>query len=275
MNKIKIITDSTSYIDKDYALEKDISIIPLSYTFEGETYKEGFTGEFDDFFERLSKSKDFPVTSQPSTGDFLKEYEEALKKYDEIVVLTISSKLSGTYNNALLARSMSEEDRIFVVDSKQAASNLKILVEDAIDMIESGKNREEIISHIVEKEKRMAIYFTVGTLEYLKRGGRLSAISSIIGSVLNIKPIISFKDGELGLLEKTRGKNKAVKKIIETIPSDVKRIGVCHILNYDEAVSLKEKLIEEFPKALITIDELGPIVGAHLGPETIGVCYSC
>ncbi|MCB5559613.1 hypothetical protein FYJ27_08425 [Anaerosalibacter bizertensis] len=87
--------------------------------------------------------------------------------------------------------------------------------------------------------------------------------------------IISFKDGELGLLEKTRGKNKAVKKIIETIPSDVKRIGVCHILNYDEAVSLKEKLIKEFPKALITIDELGPIVGAHLGPETIGVCYSC
>ena len=139
-------------------------------------------------------------------------------------------------------------------------------------MIESGKNREEIISHIVEKEKRMAIYFTVGTLEYLKRGGRLSAISSIIGSVLNIKPIISFKDGELGLLEKTRGKNKAVKKIIETIPSDVKRIGVCHILNYDEAVSLKEKLIKEFPKALITIDELGPIVGAHLGPESIVVC---
>lgn len=274
MNKIKIITDSTSYIDKDYALEKDISVIPLSYTFEGETYKEGFTGEFDDFFKRLSKSEDFPVTSQPAAGDFLEEYEKALKKYDEIIVLTISSKLSGTYNSALLARSMSEEDRIFVIDSKQAASNLKILVEDAIDMIESGKNREEIISHIVEKEKRMAIYFTVGTLEYLKRGGRLNTVSSVIGSVLNIKPIISLKDGELGLLEKTRGKNKAVKKIIETIPSDVKRIGVCHILNYDEAVSLKEKLIKEFPKALITIDELGPIVGAHLGPETIGVCYS-
>lgn len=274
MNKIKIITDSTSYIDKDYALEKDISIIPLSYTFEGETYKEGFTGEFDDFFKRLSKSKDFPVTSQPATGDFLKEYEEALKKYDEIIVLTISSKLSGTYNNALLARSMSEEDRIFVVDSKQAASNLKALVEAAIDMIESGKSREEIIAHIVEKERRMAIYFTVGTLEYLKRGGRLGAISSIIGSVLNIKPVIALRDGELGLLEKTRGKNKAVKKIIEMIPSDVKRIGVCHILNYDEAVSLKEKLIEKFPEALITIDELGPIVGAHLGSKTIGVCYS-
>lgn len=274
MKKIKIITDSTSYLSKEYALERDISVIPLSYTFENETYKEGFPGEFDEFFKRLSESKDFPITSQPSTGDFLKEYEEALNKYDEIIVLTLSSKLSGTYNSAMLARTMSEESRITVVDSGQAASNLRLLVEEAVDMIEDGKSRDEIINRVAEMEKGMAIYFTVGTLEYLKRGGRLSAVSTVIGSVLNIKPIIALQNGELELLEKTRGKNRAVKKMLGLIPSNINQISICHILNYDEALSLKSKLIEIFPKAVVTIDEIGPVVGAHLGPETIGVCYS-
>src|SRR5699024_7568201 len=114
---------------------------------------------------------------------------------------------------------------------------------------------------------------TVDTLEYLRRGGRLSGIQTILGSVLSIKPIIQLKKGELTLLERVRGKNRAINKIIEKTSDEVERISVCHILNDYEALNLQKSLAKRFPKAEISIDEIGPIVGAHLGPKTIGICF--
>lgn len=273
MQKIKVITDSTSYIPKEFVENNDISIVPLSYTFEGEDYKEGYPGEYDDFFNRLSNSNSFPTTSQPAVGDFLNEYKKALEKYDEILVITLSSKISGTYNSALLAKNMLENEKISVVDSLQSASNLRFLIEDSLKMIQNGMNRDEIVKYVEEKRNKMDVLLTVDSLEYLRRGGRLSGIQTILGSVLSIKPIIQLKNGELTLLERVRGKNRAINKIIERISKKVERISVCHILNKTEALNLKKILMEKFPKAKISIDEIGPIVGSHLGPKTIGICF--
>lgn len=269
MSKIKIITDSTSYITKEYAEKNNISIIPLNYTFDGITEKEGFPGEFDEFFNKLSSTELFPTTSQPSTGDILSEFEKAFSEdYDEIIAVFISSKLSGTYSNALLAKNMLEDKKIAIVDSTQTASNLRFLVEDAVEMVKEGRDSQYIVSYIENKKNNMYVYFTVDTLEYLRRGGRLSKFQSTVGSALDIKPII-----ELKLLENTRRKARAINKIINKIPEDVKAISVCHVLCEEEAFKLKSQIETIHPSVKITIDVIGPVIGCHLGIGGIGVCF--
>ncbi|MFY9286786.1 MAG: DegV family protein [Tissierellaceae bacterium] len=274
MKKIKIVTDSTSYLDKAYAIRENVSVVPLNYVFDGETFVEGFKGEFDDFFNKLASSDLFPTTSQPAAGDFYEEYKKAFDEgYDSIIAILLSSKISGTYNSAVLAKNMLEDERITIVDSETSASNLKFLVEDAVNMAKEGKTREEIVGHLEAKKKTMNVLLTTGTLEYLARGGRLTSIQSTLGNLLRIKPIIQLEDGELKLLENVRGKNNALAKILSHVNEDVERIGVCHILNLEEALKFKETLEERFPKALVTLDELGPVIGAHLGPKTLGICF--
>ena len=273
MSKIKIVTDSTSYISKEYAEGENIEVVPLNYIFGEETYKEGFPGEFDEFFQKLESTKLFPTTSQPSAGEFVDAFESGLKDHDEIVAILLSSKLSGTYSSAMLARNILEDKSITIIDTETSASNLRFLVEDAVEMVKAGKTAEEIKAFINEKKDRMKVYLTADTLEYLSRGGRLSTLQSKVGNLLNIKPIIQLKDGELSLLEKTRGKKKALVGIIEKIPETVEKISICYTLNKDEAEEIQESVKKQFPNARVTIDGLGPVIGAHLGPKAIGFCF--
>ena len=272
MKKIKIITDSTAYIRKDYMEREDITIVPLNYVFGEESKKEESPGEFDEFFNKLERTDLFPTTSQPSAGEFLDAFNDALENYDEIIAILLSSKLSGTYNSALLAKNMLEDKSITIIDSETSASNLRFLVEEAVNMAREGKTSKEIESHINSKKVNMNVYLTTETLEYLSRGGRLSTIQSTIGNLLNIKPILALSNGELKLDEKIRGKKKALSTMIDKIPSNIQRIGICHILNEEDAGILKDTLEEKFPKAIVEIDELGPVIGAHLGPKALGIC---
>ena len=271
MSKIKIVTDSTAYIEKEFAELNNITIVPLSVNFEGDVSNEGYPGEFDEFFERLSKSKDFPTTSQPSVGAFAEVYEKALAEDTELIVLTISSKLSGTYNSASTAANLVDSSKISVIDTETAAANLRVLVELALGLSKEGISRAEIVNTINAQKKKMGIRLTVGTLEYLKKGGRLSNTGALIGSLLNIKPIIALKEGKLEPIDKVRGRKKALEKITEDITDDVTEINIAHIYALDEATELKEALSVKFPHAKIGIQVLGPVVGAHLGPKALGV----
>lgn len=273
MSKIKVVTDSTSYITKEFAIKENLEVVPLNYIFDGQTFKEGFKGEFDEFFEKLGSTKLFPSTSQPSAGDFYEAFVNGLKDHDEIIAIVLSSKVSGTYNSAVLAKSMLEDKKITIIDTETSASNLRFLVEDALNMVKEGKTTNEIVTFIEVKKKSMYVFLTTATLEYLSRGGRLSSVQSTIGNLLSIKPIIQLKNGELKLVEKVRGDNKALSTIIDNIPDHVQKIGLCHILNIEEAKKVKIMLENKFPDALITIDELGPVIGAHLGPKTLGFCF--
>lgn len=274
MSKIKIITDSTGYITKEYAEKENVTIVPLNYVFGEESGKEPFPGEFDRFYNKLKDTKLFPSTSQPAAGEFLDAFNKAFEEgYDEIIAILLSSKLSGTFNSAMLAKNMLEDKSITIIDSQNAAANLKFLVEDAVEMAKEGRSSEEIQSHLDSKKLGMYVYLTTETLEYLSRGGRLSAVQATVGNLLNIKPIIELKDGELKLLEKLRGKNKALSAIVDKVPDNVQKIGVCHVLDKDDAIKLKNILAEKFPQSIITIEELGPVIGAHLGPKGIGICF--
>lgn len=272
MKRIKIITDSTCYISKEYVANENLKIVPLNYLFDGVTNKEGFKGEYDEFFQKLKSTKLFPTTSQPSAGEFYEAFVEALQDNDEIIAIVLSSKISGTYNSAVLAKNMLEDKKITIIDSETSASNLRFLVEDAVKMAKEGKSSEEIVSFINERKKSTYVLLTTGTLEYLSRGGRLSSVSATIGNLLSIKPILELRDGELGLIEKVRGTNKALSYMLDKIPENAVKIGLCHIFNIDEALKVKEAIQKRYPNVIVTIDELGPVIGSHLGPSALGIC---
>lgn len=274
MGKIQIITDSTAYFAKEDSIKKNIGIVPLSVNFCGEVKKEGFLGEFNDFYEKLKSTNEFPTTSQPAVGDFACAYKRALEIGDEIITIVISSKLSGTYNSARLAVDILNSDKITVIDSKTSAGNLKLLVEKAVELSEQGFLRKEIENEIVKQRENMNINLTVDTLEYLKRGGRLSNTTAFIGTLLNIKPVIGLVDGKLVSVGKERGKKKAMEAIISKVPDNVKRISIAHVQNVSEAQQYKNELEKRFKNAIITIDELGPVIGSHIGPKAIGLCVS-
>ena len=194
MSNIQIITDSTAYFTKDEIKKYNIKVVPLLVHFQGQDGYEGFPGEFDEFFGRLKGSEDFPSTSQPSVGAFEKVFQEAIDQGKEVVAILISSKLSGTYNSAVIGAQMTEPDKISVIDSESSVANMKHMAIQAQKMADEGKTRQEIVDYVEEQKTRMGIYLTVHTLDYLKKGGRLSTTAAFMGSVLNVKPILKLED---------------------------------------------------------------------------------
>lgn len=273
MAKIRFVTDSTAYIEKLTAKEKEIDIVQLKVEFLGETKGEGFPGEFEEFFTKLKTAEEFPKTSQPAVGEFVHAFTEAMESGDEVIALTISAKLSGTYNSASAAAQMVNPDKISVIDSETTAGNLKILVEMGVKLAKEGKSREEIVDLLNDQKKRTGISLTVDTLEYLKKGGRLTSTQAFIGSILNVKPVLALIDGKLEPVSKVRGKKKALEAAAERIHKDSDLIAILHICSIEEAEEVKAMIQEKHPKAEIRIEELGPVIGAHLGPKAIGICY--
>ncbi|MGI6527627.1 MAG: DegV family protein [Caldicoprobacterales bacterium] len=272
MARVQIVTDSTAYFSKEEAKQRQIQVVPLSVTFSSVSTEEGFPGEFEDFYRQLETSKDFPSTSQPSIEAFASVYKEILAQGNEIITIVISEKLSGTYNSAYAAAAMTSPDRISVIDSETTVSNLKFLVQLAQSMAELGHSRQEIVEAVERQKKRMQVVLVANTLEYLKRGGRLSAAQAAIGTLLNVKPIIGLVDGKLEAIAKIRGKGKALDYLVEHVPEDAAAITVLHILVPEAARQLQRKLKERFPHIQIGIDEIGPVIGSHLGPGGVGIC---
>ncbi len=272
MSNIQIITDSTAYFTKAEAEALNIKVVPLAVTFEGVTENEGYPGEFEGFYNQLKTSQSFPTTSQPSIEAFASVFQKVVDSGKEIICLVISAALSGTYNSASVAAEMTAPDKISIVDSKTTVANLKYLVKMAVDMAGQGMSRNEIVKALDEQKEKTQVDLTVDTLEYLKKGGRLSSAQAFLGSLLNVRPIIGLVDGKLIPVNKVRGKSKALEFMMDRIPENVVHISVCHILNEEEAKEVQGKLQERFPNVKVDLDVIGPVIGSHLGPKAIGIC---
>ena len=274
MPGIQIITDSTAYLESAYLEQYAVKVVPLSIHFNGKVETEGVPGTFESFYASLAGSDVFPTTSQPSAGQFLEAYKDSLENGDEIIVLTISSGISGTYHSACTAAELSgSSDKISVIDSRTTAGNLKGLVETAVTMAAEGKSREVIVAHLESQKNRSGVRLTVETLEYLKKGGRLSNTGALIGNLLNIKPVLGLIDGTVQPVAKTRGKKKAIQGMIDAVPETSFLIHVAHVLSVEEASQVCDQLRVKFPDAQVILSELGPVIGAHLGPGTLGILY--
>lgn len=275
---IRIITDSTSDINSTQARELGITVVPLKVIFGEKEYKEGIDITIEGFYEKLVKAEKLPTTSQPAPDDFLSAFLQAKEAGDSAIVILIAGKLSGTFQSAVIAKEMAEYEEIYIVDSQITITGLRFLVEHAVKLNREGKSAKDIVKILEELKERIVLLAIVDTLEYLHKGGRLSKSSAILGSLLKFKPIITLKDGAIGVLGKERGTNKGIGKILEIIEEQGgldSNYPVYYGYTADDAKTkqLMESVNSRYHIKDAKIYPVGCVVGTHAGPGACVITY--
>lgn len=276
---VKIITDSTSYMDEKLRIDLDISVLPLYVSFQEESIKE--TEIENKIFYKKMEEKGIPVSSQPSVGEVYQKMVDVVSKGDDLLCVFLSSDMSGTYNSACVIREQVleeyEDAKIYILDSRSNSMQLGFAAIVAARAAKIGKTIEEVLEITEQNIKRSRFVFIPDNLEYLKKGGRIGGAEALIGNILKIIPVLTVRDGRTTILKKVRTKARAIKAMIDKILEDnikytVKEIIVHHINCYDQAEKLASKLKEKLNKNVSIID-IGPVIGMHVGPGAIGIVY--
>lgn len=274
--KINIITDSSSDITQQEAKELEVTVIPLGITFDGEMYKDGVNLTTDEFYKKLTTGGKLPTTSQPSTGEFLDLFNAIKQKGEAAVLILISSKLSGSFENAKIAKDMCGYEHIHIVDSLTTICALKLLVKEAVNRKES-MSVDVLVDYLNSLKTRIRILGVIETLEYLYKGGRLNKGAAVMGSILNIKPIITVQDGLVVVIEKPRGVKSAIKNVLNYMhkkPFDTSYpIYFGYSMNDEKCELLKKAVTEKFIIENIEKSHIGASVGTHVGPNVCAVVY--
>lgn len=277
---IKIVCDSTAYIPEKLIKKYAISIIPLSVIFERESFKET---EIDNktFHEKMEKSSNIPTSSQPSIDELYNIFESFVKKGNSIVGIFMSSELSGTFSSVNLVKNMILENypyaKIELIDSKTTAMPMGFAIIEAAKGAQEEKNIEEIISSVYKVLKNCRILFIPDSLTYLKKGGRIGGAEALLGTILQIKPILTVEEGRAAVFDKVRTKKRAVDKMVEKFMDDVSKKGlgdvvVQHINALAEGTELANKIKEKLGVE-VGICDISPVIGLHVGPKAIGISY--
>lgn len=276
---IRIITDSAADYSAQEIKKRQITCIPMSVTFGDKEYLDGRDITKEDFFELLTTVKDFPKTSQPAPTSFLECFEEAKEAGDTVIAVLISSALSGTFQNATLAKSMAEYENIFIIDSKIATLGMRILVDRAVRMRDAGHTAQEIVTELEQLKGRIRLFAGLDTLEYLAKGGRLSKTAATLGNLANLKPIITFtEEGNVSLCGKQMGIRHACKQVAKLVIADEPDMNcpIYFLYAYDQKNcaaflhTLRKNGMEfESPK----VRGIGPIIGTHIGTGAFGIVY--
>lgn len=277
---IRIVTDSGADLESYEYQELQVELIPIPMTMDGTTYLADASFDKSDFFRMLKEAEAFPSTSQPSPAQFQAIFEDARQKGDELIYITLSSGLSGTYQSACMIRDLDEYDNVYVVDSLTATLGQKLLVMEAVRLRKQGKTAREIAATLESIRDRVRIYAGIDTLEYLYKGGRLSRASASIGTLARIKPVISVNvEGKIQLIGKGLGIGKAisiVNSFVEKMPPDPNYPVLC--VYSGSPANLTE--LREKAKKSINLDvpeeqcfSLGPVIGAHIGEGAFGFIY--
>ena len=278
MGNVKIVTDSTADLPKSLVEEFNIHVVPLKVLFGDEVYREGVDITPKQFFEKLAVSPQLPTTSQPSPGEFQEVYEELTRDGSSVVSIHISSLLSGTYQSAVLAKKELASRDITIIDSKLVSMGLGMAVLAAAKAAKAGQKAEEIVRLVNELIKKIRLYFVVDTMDYLQKGGRIGKASAFLGTMLNIKPVLTLEEGLVVPLEKIRGKNKALDRLVEMAREFSEQHGVMqcalvHANALDDAIKLHEMLIAQIKCCEMMICDIGAVVGTHGGPGLIGIIF--
>jgi DegV family protein with EDD domain len=273
---VAIVTDSTADLPSELARKRSITVVPLTLHFEGKSLLDGVDITPADFYRQLPAATTHPTTSQPSAGRFAETYSALLKEHDAIVSVHISEKLSGTYASARQGADMADPKRVHVIDSELASMSLGLLTLAASELAAKGADAESIESKVLAMRDQVQTYFSVATLEFLRRGGRIGRASALLGSVLQVKPVLCIRDGLVTPLERVRTFDRALSRVIELVRAIDRGQGVCAIVGHADAEDAAERVARELEPIAETlmIQPLGPVVGAHAGPGVVGVgCY--
>ncbi len=278
MEKIRIITDSACDLPQNY--NEKITVLPMSIRFDDEEYKDGVTITTKEFYEKLIESDRLPTTSLVSPAAFEDAFKTAVDNGEKVIAITVSGKLSGTYQSAVLAAE-SLDNKVFVVDSKNVACAEQILVLRGLELIDQGLCAEEIAEKLRAEREKIHIIALLDTLEYLKKGGRISSTVAFVGGALAIKPVVTCKDGEVAMIGKARGSKNGNNFLINEIKSTSGvdfskpvRLGYTGLSD-----SLLQKYIEDSSPLwegygdCIKISHIGSTIGTHVGPNAIAVAF--
>lgn len=275
---IRIITDSTSDITLEEAQKKNISVVPLKIMFGEQSYYDGITISRETFYEMLVSSEELPTTSQPSPEDFLKHFEDAKEAGDTVIAIILSSKISGTFQSAVIAKGLADYDDIHVVDSTTAIAGLRLLVDEAVRLRDAGASATAIIERVNDIIPRITLIAMVDTLDYLYKGGRLSKAAKIAGSILNFKPLITLANGELSLIGKARGTKKAMQLIGDEMDKFSPLDSSVPVYFGYTAVQSTCQTLQNIMYDRYGIDSanayaIGASIGTHVGPNACAIVY--
>ena len=278
---IKIIADSTCYLPKEYIDKYNVSIVSLNVLLNGNSYRETDLSN-DWFYNEMAKSPTIPTSSQPSIEELYSTVESLVKDGHDVVGVFLSSDMSGTFSTSNLVKNMILENypnaKIVMIDSRSNCMQAGFAVLEAAKASNENKSLDEVVSiakNVIENSK---FIFVPETLDYLKKGGRIGGAAALFGSLLQIKPILTVEDGKTTVFTKVRTKKKAIDKIVNTVleqnlKSPIKGIIVHHINCQSEGQELADRLKNSLGLENVKIQSIGPIIGLHVGPGSIGVAY--
>lgn len=282
--KVAIMTDSNCGITQNEAKELGIFVLPMPFTINGQEFEEDINLTQDEFYDKLMSGAEV-FTSQPAAGEVTKFFDNILKDYDQIVHIPMSSGLSGSCQTALMLASQEEyEGKVYIVDSQRISVTQKWDVLDALALAKQGKDAQEIHNILMDNKMNATIYITVNTLDYLKKGGRITPTAAALGGLLKIKPILTIQGEKLDSFQKARTMAKARQIMIDSAIQDIKeridpnnedmrdaRIMVAYTFDKDQALEFKKQVELAFPNHEIICDPLSLSVACHIGPNSLAI----
>jgi DegV family protein with EDD domain len=274
--RVAIVSDSTADLPPALAAARSITLVPLTLNFDGQALLDGVDITPGEFYRRLPGVTSHPTTSQPSPGQFAEVYSALLANHDAIVSIHISEKLSGTFESAQQGADMTDATRVHVIDSQVVSMSLGLVALAASTLAAKSADAEAIVDKVESMRGEVQTYFSVATLEFLRRGGRIGRASALLGSVLQVKPVLCIRDGLVTPLERVRTFERALSRVVELARAVDRGKGICAIVGHAGAEADAERVAKELEPIAETlmIQPLGPVVGAHAGPGVVGVgCY--
>ena len=280
MSKIAIVTDSTAYLPSDLVKKHNITVTPLVVIWEDETFEDGVDIQSTEFYTRLKTAKKMPSTSQVSVGNMHAAFQNLVDQGFDVLGIFISSKLSGTIQSAMQAKEMmgAAGEKVTLVDSFATSMNMGFIVLAVARAAENGASLRDCLAIAEKARENSGVFFAVDTLEFLHRGGRIGGAQRFIGSALNLKPILTLKEGKVEGLERIRTKSKAQDRVIELVAEKVNgksniRLATLHANASEDAKALLERAAQKLNPVETILTEVSPVIGTHTGPGTVGLAY--
>lgn len=271
---VKIVTDSTSDLTPEIASKLGITVVPLYVHFGSKVYQDGVDLTTEDFYQQLEQSNILPTTASPSPGNFSEVYDKLAKEAGEILVITISSKLSASYKAAVEGKElMQRRCQVEVIDSQSAIAGLGLITVSAAKAAQAGGSLDEVTDVVRSSMRRVDFRIAFDTLEYLKRGGRIGKAQAFLGSVLKMNPILTIRDGVAEGVIRVRSRAKAMDYLYDFAMGfpHIEEMAVEHATTPDEAEKLAERLSAKLPREHIYRMKVSPVIGTHVGPHVLGV----
>ncbi len=269
---VHIVTDSTADIPADWLTGKPVTVVPLVVEVAGRTYRDGVDLSRDEFVEHLRRGE-FPMSSQPAIGTFWEIYQDRVAKGYDVVAIHIASQLSGTFNASRSAAAAVSQERIRVIDSGTVSMGFGWLVIEAAELAARGATADEIAAYLERRKKDQRVYATLETLEFLQRGGRIGRAAALLGSALQMKPVVAVRGGTVEPLERVRTFRRALDRILafsrQEMPWD--KLAIMHLGAESNAKLLADQIMAEQPGLDIVFSQLGTVIGVYSGPGLVGI----